>query len=465
MTKAKLPQGGGQSGVLRVRYPFAHRPWQRKIEPQIVNDDWILINAHRGSGKSWFLCHRLIQACILAPYRKGKVERYAYIGMSIQHAKQTAWDVIFKTLLADYANAGLCSFNGNDLTINFYEPSTKQLKSQIVLNGYDTPEKNRGMHLHGLGLDEAQGCPEEVWQLILAPTTVQHKAWVVMIGTPNGPRGLFYKTAMQGLDPKNKVWKTITQTVADTGEISEDAFEKIKAGATKAQIDQEYYCSFDAAVSNRVYYNFFVNSTSDEEIEVIDPVTQLATKKFVPAQTRPVKDLGQDLYVGMDFNVGNMSAAIGQKNRNRLELLGEIHMVDATTDQLCERLKREFPNRRIIVCPDASGSQRNSATEDTNHSIIRKHGFIIRAPKKNPSVESRVQSVNMLLENALGERRLFIDPKCEKCIESLRFQQKDGSDRPDKKGGYDHMADAIGYLVMQTFPYQRAVFSSKVLRL
>jgi hypothetical protein len=386
--------------------------------------------------------------------------------MSIQHAKQTAWDVIFKTLLADYAKAGLCSFNGNDLTINFYDPGSKQLKSQIVLNGYDTPEKNRGMHVHGLGLDEAQGCPEDVWQLILAPTTVQHKAWVIMIGTPNGPRGLFYNTAMQGLDPNNKTWKTITQTVDDTGEISPEAFEKIKAGATQAQINQEYYCSFDAAVSNRVYYNFKVETANvDEERTIVDPKTGEKRTFIVPAQVRPVMDLHRDLYVGMDFNVGNMSAVAGQKNGNRLELICDFHMQDATTDMLCERIKREFPNRRIIVCPDASGSGRNSVTEDTNHTILRKHGFIIRAPKKNPSVESRVQSVNMLLEAANGDRRLFIDPKCTKTIESLRFQQKDAGDRPDKKGGYDHMADALGYLVMQTYPYQKVVFSVKGLRL
>ena len=425
----------------------------------LVGDEWILINAHRGSGKSWFLCHRLIESCIMAPYKKGKVQRYAYIGMSIQHAKQTAWDVIFKTLLADYAKAGLCSFNGNDLTINFYDPTTKELKSQIVLNGYDTPEKNRGMHVHGLGLDEAQGCPEDVFQLILSPMTMQHNAWVIMIGTPNGPRGLFYNTAMQGLDPKNKVWKTITRTVDDTNEISPAAFARIKAGATEAQINQEYYCSFDAAVSNRVYYNFKVETANvDQEREVVDPVTGEIKRFTVPAQVRMIKDLFSDLYVGMDFNVGSMSAVVGQKNGNRLEILCDIFMENATTDMLCERIKKEFPGRRIIVCPDASGSGRTSATEDTNFTVIRRHGFIIRAPKKNPSVESRVQSVNLLLENATGTRRLFIDPKCQKVVESLRFQQKDAGDRPDKKGGYDHMADALGYLVMQTYPQQKTVF-------
>lgn len=459
------------NGEKLIRYPFKHRPWTLEIERKQLLLQRTVMNIHRGGGKTYFSCHKLVEAALAAcdTHRPGSpVKRYAYIGMSISHATQTAWDVIFKVLLADFMEAGLVTMNGNDHVINFISPNTGKLAAQILLSGYDTPEKNRGIHICGLVLDEAQSCPINVWNKILAPTLTQHRAWVIMIGTPNGPQGLFYHTWMLGnkpaeMDPvsglmKRKTWTTITRTVDDTGEISPDELASLRETNTESDIEQEYYCSFDAAVNNRVYYNF---DTSIDARKVGD--------KFRMPHRRVLFDRKGALYIGLDFNVGVMVAVIGQKWGNTLEIISEIVLTDCTTDDMCEAIKKHYPGRDIFICPDASGAGRTTQTTDTNHSLLKKHGFKVLTPKKNPAVADRIQAVNILLQNANGERRLFVnnepllvngktvDP-CYEVGRTLRLHQKNAAGIPDKKSGLDHAGDALGYLVYQTFPVQAPAF-------
>jgi hypothetical protein len=459
------------NGVQHVRYPFQHRGWTRDVEIKGLLAKRTVMNIHRGGGKTFYSCHKLIEAALKAmdEHTPGKaVKRYAYIGMSISHATQTAWDVIFKVLLADFMAVGLVTMNGNDHVINFLSPTNGKIAAQILLSGYDTPEKNRGIHVHGMVLDEAQSCPINVWAKILAPTLVQNNGWVIMIGTPNGPQGLFYNTWVSGNAtaptdpitglPKRKVWTTITRTVDDTGEIDQDEMDALKESLTESDVQQEYYCSFEAAVNNRVYYNF---DTS------VDP--RVIGGKLRLPHRRHLFDRGGDLYIGLDFNVGKMVAIIGQKWNNTLEIIGEIVLTDCTTDDMCVAIKHNYPGRRIFICPDASGSGRTTQTTDTNHSLLRQHGFKILTPKKNPAVSDRISAVNVLLQNANGERRLFVNNSpiiveeraADPCLETgrtLRLHQKNSAGIPDKKSGLDHAGDALGYLVYQTFPIQAPAF-------
>lgn len=464
------------NGQKLVRYPFKHRPWTLEAEKLLTNHT--VMNIHRGGGKTFFSCHKLVEAAIKAcgeSVAGSPIKRYLYVGMSISHAVQTAWDVIFKFLLSDFVEAGIVSFNGNEHKINFISPNTGQLAAQIILSGYDTAEKNRGMHVCGMVLDEAQGCPEQVWGKILAPMLVQNSAWTIVIGTPNGPQGLFYKLWNMGnsppkIDPETgksipKIWTSITRTVDDTGEFSKEAMESLRMTNTDAEIQQEYYCSFEAAVSNRVYYNYDPSPDAKKIGQVVRP-----------PHRRHLFDRKGDLYIGLDFNVGKMVAVIGQKYGNTLEIIAEIVLTDCTTDDMCAAIKMHYPNRRIFICPDASGAGRTTQTMDTNHSLLRKHGFKVLTPKKNPAVADRISAVNVLLQNANGERRLFVNSDvkevdgrpvevCYEVLRTLRLHQKNSSGIPDKKSGLDHAGDALGYLVYQTFPIQKqSIYRRKPLR-
>ena len=56
-----------------------------------------------------------------------------------------------------------------------------------------------------------------------------------------------------------------------------------------------------------------------------------------------------------------------------------------------------------------------------------------------------------MLENGKGQVRLTIAASCRKVIECLELQSYSEKGDPDKDGGYDHMNDALGYVIWREF--------------
>ena len=156
------------------------------------------------------------------------------------------------------------------------------------------------------------------------------------------------------------------------------------------------------------------------------------------------------LRVGVDFNIGNMSAVIGVRDGEKLYIIDEI-VGSHDTDSLGKELQRRYPNQRILIYPDASGGNRSTNATKTDISILESYGFSNQSPKSNPPVRDRVASVQALLENGKGSVRLAISPNCRRLIESLELQSYTENGEPDKESGYDHMNDALGYLVWREF--------------
>jgi hypothetical protein len=109
------------------------------------------------------------------------------------------------------------------------------------------------------------------------------------------------------------------------------------------------------------------------------------------------------------------------------------------------------------VYPDASGAQRRtSAGGVTDHIILKNAGYDLKVGSINPSVKDRIAAVNSALKSSTGEIKLTIDPDCKKLLECLRKQTyKESTQVPDKEGGYDHMNDALGYLINSLYPLRR----------
>jgi phage terminase large subunit len=57
-----------------------------------------------------------------------------------------------------------------------------------------------------------------------------------------------------------------------------------------------------------------------------------------------------------------------------------------------------------------------------------------------------------MLKNGAGITSLFVDPKCKHTIDSLtKLTYKEGTTQVEKNG-FEHQADAVGYLVDYLFP-------------
>jgi len=88
--------------------------------------------------------------------------------------------------------------------------------------------------------------------------------------------------------------------------------------------------------------------------------------------------------------------------------------------------------------------------------FLRNAGFTVKVGKTNPPVVDRINAVNSMLCNNLGERKLLIDPKCKRLRECLiKHTYKEGTRQPNKDDGYDHLVDSLGYCVYQNFAIRR----------
>ena len=167
--------------------------------------------------------------------------------------------------------------------------------------------------------------------------------------------------------------------------------------------------------------------------------------------TQNIPELDSEpLRIGIDFNVNNTNAAVGIRLGNQLLLIDEISGA-RDTDALAKEICRRFPNRRIYVYPDASGGNRSTNASRTDIEILESYGFSNQSPRSNPAIRDRVLAVQALLENSKGEVRMQVSEKCKKLIECLELQSYTTKGEPDKQNGYDHMVDALGYLIVREF--------------
>lgn len=157
---------------------------------------------------------------------------------------------------------------------------------------------------------------------------------------------------------------------------------------------------------------------------------------------------GEILRIGMDFNVGQMSAVVHVVRDGTAYAVDELTgLLD--TPEMITNLKLLYPDHKIIVYPDASGDSRstNNASQ-TDIALLRKAGFKVFVNKKNPYVKDRVLSFNVLLKR--GGYKVNVD-RCPVLVEGLEKQAYDDKGEPDKSSGLDHTNDAAGYFVCYEF--------------
>ena len=117
-------------------------------------------------------------------------------------------------------------------------------------------------------------------------------------------------------------------------------------------------------------------------------------------------------------------------------------------------INRRYGGREGIVHPDPSAKSRKTSAPagETDLTIIERAGWVVNRDSPYKVID-RINSVNAMLLNAQGSRRLLISPKCPQLIKALDgLTYKEGSKIPDNRSGLDHVTDALGYLIMGVFP-------------
>lgn len=228
----------------------------------------------------------------------------------------------------------------------------------------------------------------------------------------------------------------IGSSYENVSNLAPEFFDQLKASYEGTELGrQEIYADILSDARGRVYSSF---SAQVWPAGNIDP---------------NVKDIGGDILVGIDFNVLPMSAVIAQRVVDECHVLDAIELKSSNTESLAAEIRKRYPKRKIIACPDPAGNYRHTSQRvgQTDFAILRNAGFEVRAPKAHCLVVDRVNNTqSMLLQ---GERRrLRIHPRATPLIRSYKglcYDENTGA--PDKGSGLEHVCDAADYLTWQEF--------------
>jgi hypothetical protein len=167
---------------------------------------------------------------------------------------------------------------------------------------------------------------------------------------------------------------------------------------------------------------------------------------------------GEELHVGVDFNVYNCTAIVCVVRAGRPLALGELSGL-RDTPALVAALIERYGAHRINIYPDASGRSHKTVNASLSDlQILKNAGFAVHAKDANPLVRDRINAVNALSCSAEGSRSLLVNTRtCPMLTECLEQQVFDKNGDPDKSGGKDHAPDALGYLVHWHWPVVKPV--------
>jgi len=357
----------------------------------------------------------------LAKFARHPNRKCLYVAPTYRMAKQIIWEDA-KALLRE--KRWVKKINESELIITLVNGS------QIMLRSADNPDSIRGIGVDFCVVDEAADIPdlENTWRAVIRPTLSDRNGHALIIGSPKG-RNYFYDL----YNTTGAEWRSWSFTTIDGGRVSAAEIESAKRDLDERTFAQEYLAQW-VNYSGLIYYNLH-----DANLK-----------------TMPVPP-GVILQIGMDFNVSPIVATLGFQHQHGIHIFDEIQIYGSDTYELVSEINRRYPHNRKIVYPDASGAQRRtSAGGVTDHIILKNAGYELKVGSINPSVKDRIAAVNSALKSSTGEIRLTIDPGCKKLLECLRKQTyKESTQVPDKEGGYDHMNDALGYLINSLYPLRR----------
>ena len=246
--------------------------------------------------------------------------------------------------------------------------------------------------------------------------------------TPEGFRWL-YNTFATDEAKQRTDRELIKMRSEDNPHLPPDFLERMRANYDPSMLQAYLNGEFINLTTGQVYSRF----TREQNVTNIKP------------------DIGlEPLRIGVDFNISNTNAVIGIVQDQKLLIFDEISAA-YDTDSLAQTIKSRYPMNKIYIYPDASGGNRSTNASQTDIEILSGYGFSNQSPRSNPPVRDRVASVQALLCNGKGESRLQIHASCRKLIESMELQSYTEKGEPDKESGYDHMADALGYLIWREF--------------
>ena len=326
--------------------------------------------------------------------------------------------------------------------------------SNILFRHFDEPNKLKSLNLGFAEIEEMSDIPEATFKMLLGRMRQKKKKnWkdfkyrIFGHTNPQSRRGWIYKNFH---DTKKPNYRLVMAPSTENIYLPKDFCENLKSAYDENYYKRNVLGEFDEDNCPLVVPNF-----SEENIEKINYLDWC------------------DLHISCDFNVDPMCWILAHIDNHKVYFFDEIVLENTTTTQTCEEFIKRYPYHKgkIIINGDASGDNRTCVSEYTNYMLIR--NFFAQKMKRNvefhlrqfnPPIKNRVAAFCSMIKSMDGQRKILIDPKCEKLIYNLNnLKYREGGSNIDIPTYWaiknnkelkflSHPFDAASYLVEYYFP-------------
>lgn len=330
----------------------------------------------------------------------------------------------------------------------------------------------RGIEFSWYWIDETRDTPRDTHDVILSrlreskefrkglvTTTTNGEDWV---------HDRFVKGRKHNLNGKKLYGSMHVRTIksVEAGIISQDFYDALLQSYSPMMAEQELNAQHVNVEGGRAYY-------------AAGPDNALHVAPW--GDTYP--NIDRPLIIGCDFNFSPAPLVwmVGQlsPDGDSIHWFNEMSGVEVGTRQMTVRVMQQFPNFFYRVFGDMSGNQ--GTTSNAGHTDYHQMGdefseagvmFSIDAmeadpseSKSNPRVKLRVENMNAMFKNALGEIRQTYNPEMCPLLDgdirvvgwkpNILMGRGKLDDNGDKQR--THASDGAGYAVFRLFPPGRRV--------
>lgn len=331
-----------------------------------------------------------------------------------------------------------------------------KLWGQILGRSLENYDDTRSMEFGYIGQDEARDAAKEAFNVLLGrlrcPRARRHRYRLVT--SPNG-YDYVYKELVERRDEFGETRQLIQMKTTDN------------VLGLSPEYAKRLYQSYDSKLAQQELEGKFLNVAAGLVYHSFDRTVHV----------RALAPRDADWQVSFDFNRTPYSVALCQTTGSRdkpeeqeVHVVDEIFADDMDTSRACEEVFKRldgFDTRgRIEVYGDATGGSMTTKSNQSDYDIITqrfrgRYGqrFVRCWRESNPPVMARVNAVNAMLENSLGERRLFLSEKCKNLradFEQVIFSPGSNQIHKGKDPRLTHISDALGYYIAERFPVRRS---------
>jgi phage terminase large subunit len=379
------------------------------------------IVAHRRFGKTVGCINDKIKAA-LTNNRQYPPPRYAYVAPTYTQAKDIAWGYL------KHYSAPLPGIKTSESELWVEYPNG----ARIRLYGADNYDRMRGLYHDGVTIDEPAQMDPRAWPEVIRPTLSDYKGWATFIGTPAG-RDWFYKIDLNEDGSKAEDFFRLTLKASETGIINPQELQSLRSGLSQEQYEQEFECSFDAAIVGAYYGRLMTQAENDNP-------RRISSVPYEP--TVPV-------YTAWDLGIRDATAIWFAQVVGR-----EIRLIDyyeATGVDLGhyvrEIINKPFLYAGHIVPHDAQAKE--LGTGKSRLEVLESLGLKNLQIAAMHRVEDGINAARTIIP-----RCWFDERKCARGIEALKLYRAEFDDKlqalkPRPVHDWSsHAADAFRYLAM-----------------